>query len=151
MMLADPRLVIIQPVEMLQEFEVALDRQGRVLVVIMKRRQEDAASQIEIAHDVASGAGRSPVVIVGDCPWSRQAISGGARIARRTPHRRNTVKVAPWMATARAVAAANAATIPTRSIVAVSAAKKAMKPKRPTSRPPSTPVAAAAPRARWAN
>jgi len=63
-------------------------------------------------------------VIVGDCPWLRQAISGGPRIARRTPHRRNTVKVAPWMAKARAVAAANAATIPTRSIVAVSPAKK---------------------------
>src|SRR6266446_9940556 len=49
-MLADPRLVIIEPVEVLQELEVALDRQGRVLVVIMKRRQEDAASQIGIAH-----------------------------------------------------------------------------------------------------
>src|SRR6266699_6823508 len=50
MMLADPRLVIIEPVEMLQQLEVALDRQGRVLVVIMERRQEDAAAQIEIAH-----------------------------------------------------------------------------------------------------
>src|SRR5712691_3173006 len=110
MMLADPRLVVIQPVEMLQEFEVALDRQGRVLVVIMKRRQEDAASQIAITHDVASGAGRSPVVIVGDWPRWRQAISGGMRIARRSPHRRNAVKVAPWMAMAGAVAAFLAAT-----------------------------------------
>ncbi len=50
MMLADPRLVIIQPVEVLQQLEVALDRQGRVFVVIMERRQEDAAAQIEIAH-----------------------------------------------------------------------------------------------------
>src|SRR5712691_9197457 len=85
MMLADPRLVVIQPVEMLQEFEVALDRQGRVLVVIMKRRQEDAASQIAITHDVASGAGRSPVVIVGDWPRWRQAISGRARIRAAHP------------------------------------------------------------------
>ena len=50
MMLADPRLVIIQPVEMLEQFEVALDRQGRVFVVVMKRREENSASQIEIAH-----------------------------------------------------------------------------------------------------
>ncbi len=50
MMLADPRLVIIQPVEMLEQLEVALDRQGRVLVVVVKRREKNAAAQIEIVH-----------------------------------------------------------------------------------------------------
>ena len=50
MVLADPRLVIIQPVEMLEQFEIALDRQGRVLVVVVKRREKNAAAQIEIVH-----------------------------------------------------------------------------------------------------
>ncbi len=54
-MLADPRLVIIQPVEMLEQLEVALDRQGRVLIVIVERREKDAAAQIEIVHAVSSG------------------------------------------------------------------------------------------------
>ena len=38
MMLADPRLVIVQPVEMLEKFEIPLHRQGRVFVVIVERR-----------------------------------------------------------------------------------------------------------------
>ncbi len=50
MVLADPRLVIVQPVEMLEQLEVTLDRQGRVLVVVVKRREKDAAAQIEIVH-----------------------------------------------------------------------------------------------------
>ena len=50
MMLADPGLVIIEPVEMLQQLEIPLDRQGRVLVVIVERRHEDAAPQVRIAH-----------------------------------------------------------------------------------------------------
>src|SRR6266851_10394550 len=83
MMLADPRLVVAEPVEVLQQLHVALDRQGRVLVVIMKRRQKDAAAQVEIAHGVASGAEGSPHVIVGDCARFRQAISGGPCIALR--------------------------------------------------------------------
>ena len=50
MMLADPRLVVIQPVEMLEQFEIALDRKGRVLVVVVKRREKNSAAQIEIVH-----------------------------------------------------------------------------------------------------
>ena len=50
MMLADPGLVIIEAVEMLEQFEVPLDRQCRVFVVIVKRREKDAASQIGLAH-----------------------------------------------------------------------------------------------------
>jgi len=50
MVLADPRLVIVQPVEVLEQFEVALDRQGRVFVVIVERRQKNATAQIEIGH-----------------------------------------------------------------------------------------------------
>src|SRR6516164_9804787 len=55
MMLADPRFVIVQPVEVFEQFEVALDRQGRVFVVIVERRQEDAAAHIEIVHAESSG------------------------------------------------------------------------------------------------
>src|ERR1700749_4815698 len=53
--LADPPLVIIQPIEMLEQFKVALDRQSRVLVVIVKRREKNAAAQIEIVHAESSG------------------------------------------------------------------------------------------------
>src|SRR5271165_6524350 len=50
MVLADPCLVIIEPIEMLEQLEIALHRQGRVFVVIVERRQEDAAAQIKIVH-----------------------------------------------------------------------------------------------------
>jgi hypothetical protein len=50
MMLADPRFVIIQPVQVFEQFEVALDRKRRVLVVVVERREENAAAQIEIVH-----------------------------------------------------------------------------------------------------
>ncbi len=74
MMLADPRLVIIQPVEMLEQFEVALDRQGRVLVVVVERREKNAAAQIEIVH--AESSGRKPdAPMVGHRPISRKLIS----------------------------------------------------------------------------
>src|SRR5271155_2154667 len=63
MMLADPRLVIIQPVEMLEQFEVALDRERRVLVVVVKRREKNAAAQIEIVH--AESSGRKPAAADG--------------------------------------------------------------------------------------
>ena len=54
-MLADPRLVIVQPIEVFEQLEVALDRQGRVFVVIVERREKDAAAQIEIVHAESSG------------------------------------------------------------------------------------------------
>ena len=50
MMLADPGLVVIEPVEVLEQLHVPLHRQGRVLVVVMERREEDAAAQIRFAH-----------------------------------------------------------------------------------------------------
>ncbi len=67
MVLADPRLVIVEPVEMLEQFEVALDRQGRVFVVIVERRQKDAAAQIEIVHAEPSG---------GNACWRRSSAIG---------------------------------------------------------------------------
>ena len=50
MMLADPRLVVVQPVEVLQQLNVALDRERRILRQIVERRQEDAAPEIGLAH-----------------------------------------------------------------------------------------------------
>src|SRR5262249_57590577 len=54
-MLADPRLVVIQPVEMLEKLEIPLNRQRRVLVVIMERREKNAAADVLIAHAESSG------------------------------------------------------------------------------------------------
>src|SRR5260370_18315717 len=72
MRLADPRLVVVQPVEMLEQLEVALDRQRRVLVVIVERREKDAAAQIEIVH--AESSGGKPVAGDGrPSAWSLQA------------------------------------------------------------------------------
>src|SRR5262245_52051618 len=48
--LADPGLVIAELVEPLDELEVALQRQRRVLVVGMERRQEDAGPQAIARH-----------------------------------------------------------------------------------------------------
>jgi hypothetical protein len=45
MMLADPGLVVAKLVEKLDEFEVALEQERRILVVGMERRQEDAGAQ----------------------------------------------------------------------------------------------------------
>ena len=58
-MLADPRLVVVEPVEVFEQLQVALDRQGRVLIVIVERRQKDAAAQIELVHAVSSGGSLS--------------------------------------------------------------------------------------------
>src|SRR5689334_16064520 len=88
MVLANPRLVIIQLVEMLEQFEIALDRERRVLVVIVKRREKNAAAQIEIVHAEVlrrnaptltlprmRGRVRVGAVIVGHRPICRKLIS----------------------------------------------------------------------------
>src|SRR5689334_12462241 len=50
MMLADPRLVKAELVEMHDQIEIALQAGGRVLLVRVKRRQEDAVPQIDLVH-----------------------------------------------------------------------------------------------------
>ena len=52
--------ITVVVVDVGEALEVALDRQGRVLVVIVERRQKDAALQIEVAHvaALAGGSGR---------------------------------------------------------------------------------------------
>jgi len=50
MVLADPGLVIVQPVEMLEQFHLALERECRVYFEILKRREKNAAAQIRIIH-----------------------------------------------------------------------------------------------------
>jgi hypothetical protein len=42
--LADPGLVIVEPVEMLDQFEIPLDRKRRILVMVMERRQKMRAA-----------------------------------------------------------------------------------------------------------
>ncbi len=60
MVLADPRLVVVEPVEMLQQLEIALDRQGRVFVVVVERRQKDAAPQVTLVHSPGPPAAPPP-------------------------------------------------------------------------------------------
>ena len=46
--LADPGLVIVQPVEMDQQVHVALEREQRILVNGMKRREEHAGLHVAV-------------------------------------------------------------------------------------------------------
>jgi hypothetical protein len=48
--LADPGLVITQPVEVLDELEIALESQAGILVDRVKRRQEDSEAKRGIQH-----------------------------------------------------------------------------------------------------
>ena len=56
-MLADPGLVIVEPVEMLQQLHVAVDRQQRVLMQGMEGSQKDAGLQKPIVHVAHGGLG----------------------------------------------------------------------------------------------
>src|SRR5215469_12786844 len=51
-MLADPGLMVVQPVEMLDQLHVAVDREGRVLAQRMERRKEDPGAEITVLHGV---------------------------------------------------------------------------------------------------
>jgi hypothetical protein len=57
-MLADPGLVIVETVEMLDQLHVALDGERRVLAQRMEGREEDAGSKIAVLHGGASRFGR---------------------------------------------------------------------------------------------
>src|SRR5580692_1967708 len=57
MMLADPGLVIVQPVEMDQKLHVALERQQRVFAERMERREENACFQESVLHGLSSTRG----------------------------------------------------------------------------------------------
>ena len=50
MVLADPGLVIVQPVEMDQKLHVAIERQQRIFAQRMKRREENAGFQKSVLH-----------------------------------------------------------------------------------------------------
>src|SRR5712692_4748152 len=50
MVLADPGFVIVQPVEMLEQFHIAFERKCRVYFEILKWREENAAAQIRVVH-----------------------------------------------------------------------------------------------------
>src|SRR5689334_2262211 len=52
MVLADPRLVIVQLIDVLQQLHVALQRERGVLSQVVERRKENAAAQV--AHGLAS-------------------------------------------------------------------------------------------------
>jgi hypothetical protein len=47
MMLADPRFVITKAIEMIDEFQVALDTERRVFVDRMKRREKDSIAHLD--------------------------------------------------------------------------------------------------------
>src|SRR5436309_1698063 len=50
MMLADPRLVKAEPIEPLDQLEIALEALGRVFLIGVERRQEDPVPQVDLAH-----------------------------------------------------------------------------------------------------
>ena len=56
MMLADPGLVVVEPVEVLDELHVAVDRQQRVLVQGVEGGQEDAGLEIPVVQNGHAGA-----------------------------------------------------------------------------------------------
>jgi len=87
MVLADPCLVIIQMIEVLQQLHVAIDREQRVLVERMKRREENAGLEKTVVHGCFSSIiavvipGRAegaspesrntgPQEIIGPCSWA---------------------------------------------------------------------------------
>jgi hypothetical protein len=72
--LADPRLLKAEPVEPFDQFEVAADREGRVLVGWMKRCEEDAAAQIHQSRACCSFIQSVPLK---DSP--REILSESAR------------------------------------------------------------------------
>ena len=47
MMLADPGLVVTQPVQMFDQFQIAMDAQRGVFVDRMKRREEDSVTEFD--------------------------------------------------------------------------------------------------------
>ena len=55
MMLADPGLVIVEAVEMLDQLHVAFDRKRRVLAQRMEGREEDSGSEIAVLHGCSFG------------------------------------------------------------------------------------------------
>ena len=57
-MLADPGLVIVEPVEMDQQFHVALEGEQRVFGQWMKRSKKNAGPQKSLAHGIGSQGSR---------------------------------------------------------------------------------------------
>jgi hypothetical protein len=49
-MLADPRLVVVQPVEMDEQLQIALEGQRRIFTKCVERREKDARTQIAVVH-----------------------------------------------------------------------------------------------------
>jgi hypothetical protein len=51
-MLADPGLVVVETVEMLDQFHVAFDRKRRIFPQRMEGSEEDSGSEIAVLHGV---------------------------------------------------------------------------------------------------
>ena len=81
MVLADPRFVIIEPVEPLDELEVALDREHRVLVEGVKGREKNAKPNVAAHGDSRGQDGNAKSIRTG------ANGHGAGRRASRTPRR----------------------------------------------------------------
>ena len=75
--LADPRLVVAEGVEPLDQFQVAVERQGGVVADAVERGEEDAEAQAVVGH------GGTFSLRDGACGW-RGREGGSARRIRRT-------------------------------------------------------------------
>src|SRR2546423_11010713 len=77
MVLADPGLLIVEPIEMDQKLHVAIEGQQRVFGQRMKGRQKNAGLQKPVLHGRSSRVSRRPIVAKTDRRTSR-AASGRA-------------------------------------------------------------------------
>src|SRR5712692_975475 len=95
MVLADPGLVIAEPVEMDQKLHVAVESAQRVFRERMKGREENAGLEISVVHGlvfVADGAA-GPIVTIPPGLTSRASTPRGGRssvVADRTLTRRRS-------------------------------------------------------------
>src|SRR5262245_27787020 len=93
-MLADPGLVIVQPIEMDEQLHVAIDREQRVFAQRMKRREKDAGLEISVVHGLGLGCLGDPMVARTDrldhepLAARRAAITSPAIARSRDPSRR---------------------------------------------------------------
>src|SRR5207245_683978 len=95
MVLADPGLVIVEPVEMDQKLHVAVERQQRVLGQRMKGREKNAGLEKSVVHGLVfvAGVAAAPIVAITPGLTSRprgRPAGGSPVVACRTLTRRRS-------------------------------------------------------------
>ena len=109
MMLADPGLVVAEPVQPLEQLDIAVDRQRRVFADAMERCQEDAELHAAMGHCVFSTS-RRPCIVQRPAPVAKPGHSWQpcAKRRRRNASMRLEGKVAIVSGAASGMGAATA-------------------------------------------